>query len=94
MRRDRSAQVPDGPAAAKNNSRAQGGYDAYFGTYEIDDAAGTVTQRLLGALSKEHVGTVLTRAMQVEGDTLVIRLDTTAGDGEEVTRTLTWNRVG
>jgi hypothetical protein len=31
MRRDRSADTPDGPSAAKNNSRAQGGYDAYFG---------------------------------------------------------------
>lgn len=94
MARDRSVEVPDGPSGARNNSRAQGGYDAYFGTYEIDDAAGTVTQRLQGALSGEHVGAVLTRTMQVEGDTLVIRLDTTAADGTEVTRTLTWRRVG
>jgi hypothetical protein len=94
MRRDRSIEVPDGPSGAKNNSRAQGGYDAYFGTYEIDDVAGTVTQRLLGALSREHVGAVLTRAMQVEGDVLVIRLDTTSAEGEAVTRTLTWQRAG
>ena len=94
MRRDRSADVPDGPSGAKNNSRAQGGYDAYFGTYTIDDERATVTQTLLAALSVENVGHVLTRAMEVRDDTLVIRLETTAADGTEVTRTLTWQRVG
>lgn len=94
MKRDRSVTVPDGPSGALNNSRAQGGYDAYFGTFTVDDAQGTVTQRLLGALSQENVGSVLTRAMRVRGDTLVIELPTTSGDGARVTRTLTWKRVG
>ena len=94
MRRDRSVMIPDGPGGAKNNSRAQGGYDAYFGTYTIDDEKATVTQTLLAALSAENVGHVLTRAMEVRDDTLVIRLETTAADGTEVTRTLTWQRVG
>jgi hypothetical protein len=94
MRRDRSGDIPEGPRAAKNNSRAQDGYDAYFGTYTIDDEKGSVTQELVGALSREHVGAVLTRAMDVQGDTLVIRLETTAADGATVTRTLTWRRVG
>ncbi len=94
MRRDRSVDVPDGPAGGKNNSRAQGGYDAYFGTYTIDDEKNSVTQKLLGALSREHVGAVLTREMQVDGDKLVIQLETTVGDGLAVTRTLTWERVG
>ena len=99
MRRDRSpnsyaGDVPDGPARGKNNSRAQGGYDAYFGTYTVDDAAGSVTQTLLGALSRENVGMVLTRVMTVDGDRLVITLETTAADGAAVTRTLTWERVG
>ena len=94
MKRDRSAVVPDGSSGGKNNSRAQGGYDAYFGTYTVDDAAGTVTQRLLGALSPENVGHILTREMEVRGDTLVIRVETSAPDGTAITRTLTWNRVG
>lgn len=92
MKRDRST-VYDAPVGG-NNSRAQGGYDAYFGTYTIDDAAGTVTQELRGALSKENVGQVLTRAMLVEGDKLTIRLRTTAADGQGVTRELIWRRVG
>jgi hypothetical protein len=94
MKRDRSAVVADGPSGGKNNSRAQGGYDAYFGTYIVDDAASAVTQRLLGALSQENVGSILTREMEVRGDTLVIRVHTTAADGTAVTRTLTWSRVG
>ena len=94
MKRDRSVPVADAPAATLNNSRAQGGYDAYFGTYTVDDAQGTVTQRLLGALSRENVGQVLTRAMTVQGDTLTIRLRTASAQGEPVTRTLQWRRVG
>lgn len=94
MRRDRSVDVPETLGAGKNNSRAQGGYDAYFGTYTVDDATGRVTQRLEAALSREHVGAVLTREMDVQGDTLIIKLETTAADGTAVTRTLTWRRVG
>jgi hypothetical protein len=95
MKRDRTAIVEEAsPAAASNNSRARGGYDAYFGTYSVDDAAGNVTQELLGALSPENVGHVLTRAMTVDGDTLTIQLQTNAVDGEPVTRTLVWKRVG
>jgi hypothetical protein len=94
MKRDRSTAPAAGPAGAKNNTRAQGGYDAYFGTYSVDDATGVVTQRLLGALSSANVGAMLSRAMTVQGDTLVIELDTTAWDGTPVVRTLTWERVG
>lgn len=96
MKRDRTATVEEASpaAAASNNSRARGGYDAYFGAYSVDDAAGNVTQQLLGALSPENVGHVLTRAMTVDGDTLTIQLQTNAMDGEAVTRTLVWQRVG
>ena len=94
MRRDRSGVIPEGPAAATNNSRAQGGYDAYFGTYTIDDAAGTVTQHLTAALSQENVGGTLTRGMDVQGDTLIITIAMTMADGTATTRTLTWRRVG
>jgi len=94
MKRDRSAATLDAPSGAPNNSRAQGGYDAYFGTYTVDDERGTVTQRLVGSLSKENVGHVLTRGMTVDGDALIIRLKTTSTQGEPVARTLTWKRVG
>jgi GNAT superfamily N-acetyltransferase len=94
MKRDRSASPPEAGGGAANNTRAQGGYDAYFGTYTVDDASGTVTQRLLGSLSPGNVGMVLTRGMEVRDNTLVIRLETTAVDAVPVTRTLTWRRLG
>ena len=96
MKRDRDvAADADGPAtAAPNNSQARGGYDAYFGAYTIDDARSAVTQTLTGALSPQNVGQVLTRVMTVVGDELTIRLETATRDGEPVTRTLRWKRVG
>jgi hypothetical protein len=95
MKRDRrtDAGVP-AASGLPNNSRAVGGYDAYFGSYTVDDAAGTVTQRLQGALSPENVGLVLTRSMQVSDDELVIQLDTASADGTPVVRTLRWRRAG
>lgn len=93
MKRDRSADVETAAVAGANNTLAQGGYDAYFGTYRVDDDTGEVTQELLGSLSAANVGMVLTRRMEVVGDRLVIALDTTAADGLAVTRTLTWRRL-
>lgn len=93
MKRDRSGVLQSAPAAAKNNTQAQGGYDAYFGRYTVDDAKGTVTQQLMGSLSPGNEGMVLTRAMEVRGDTLMIKLETTAADGTPVIRTLTWQRL-
>ena len=94
MKRDRNAVQRSGPAGAANNTQAQDGYDAYFGSYSVDDSTGVVTQRLDGALSRAHVGAVLSREMTVRDATLIITLGTTAWDGTSVTRTLTWERVG
>ena len=94
MKRDRSdAGAPEVASVGSNNSRAIGGYDAYFGTYTVDDATNMVTQRLLASLARENVGLLLSREMTVTGDQLVIGLQTVV-QGEPVTRTLTWRRVG
>jgi hypothetical protein len=96
MRRDRGAC--ENPAqrprvGGANNSGAINGYDAYFGRYTVADD-GTVTQELIGALSPADVGKIVTRRFQINGTELVIALETTASDGEAVTRTLRWQRVG
>ena len=95
MKRDRATTPADTPTVAQsaNNTRAKDGYDAYFGTYVVDDERRTVTQTLHAALSAENVGHVVTREMAVEGDTLTISLNTTSVSGEAVTRTLRWRRV-
>jgi hypothetical protein len=95
MKRDRSspAQAPSARVAVSNNTQSQAGYDAYFGTYSVDDTNGTVTQQLMGSLSAGNVGMVLTRKMEVRGSKLMIQLSTSATDGTPVTRTLTWKRL-
>lgn len=94
MKRVRTPEEPGiSRGAAANNSRAVNGYDAYFGTYTVNDSTATVTQTLVGALAPENVGLVVSRAMRVVGDELVIQLQTTSVDGAPVVRTLRWQRV-
>ena len=93
MKRDRSSgEVAMTARFGANNSTAINGYDAYFGKYTVDEGSGSVMTTLEGSLSPEDVGSVFTREMRVDGDTLTIKLETTSGDGEPVTRTLVWNR--
>jgi hypothetical protein len=94
MNPNRNQIFAEGPAIAKNNTQAVGGYDAYFGKYAVDDATGVVTQTLLGSLSKENVGAIISRTMTVTGDSLVIKLETAAWNGTPVIRKLTWERIG
>jgi hypothetical protein len=96
MRRDRTAvEQPTAttrPPGSGNNSHAVNGYDAYFGSYTVG-ADNMVTQTLEGALSTADVGKVVTRRFRIAGGELVIELETTASDGQPVTRTLKWQRL-
>jgi hypothetical protein len=78
----------------RNRETADGtsGYDAYFGRYQVG-ADGMVTQALIGALSQGDVGKVVTRRCHIDGTELVIKVETTASDGQPVTRTLRWQRA-
>ena len=94
MKRDRSEVMDaDDLSSGHNNTGAIGGYDAYFGTYAIDAESGDVLHRLEGALTPENIGIEVLRTLTVNGNTLVIQLETTTPKGEPVTRTLTWERV-
>jgi len=94
MKRDRGVAVAAPMFTGQNNTTAIGGYDAYFGTYEVDQTSGAVHTRLVGALSPGHVGAMLMRNMKVEDGKLVIRLTTTTTDDTVVHRALTWERAG
>jgi len=94
MKRDRSVAVAAPVFTGQNNTTAIGGYDAYFGSYEVDETSGDVRTRLTGALSPGHVGATMVRNMKVEEGRLVIRLPTTTADNTLVNRTLTWERAG
>jgi hypothetical protein len=95
MKRDRSRQENVlQRAQARNNTAGVDGYDAYFGTYSIDESAGTLTTHLEASISPANIGATYVRDMRVAGDELLIRLNTTALDGTTITRTNTFSRVG
>jgi len=69
------------------------GYDAYFGTYTIDEATSTVTHHLDFAIFPGDIGKDIKRSFTLNGDTLTIKFNTTTKDRVHVTRTLVWKRL-
>ena len=95
MKRDRSRQGSAfGRVQAKNNTVGANGYDAYFGTYSVDETAGTLTTHLEGSISPANVGNTFLRDVRVVGNELIIQLHTTAIDGTAIIRTNTFSRIG
>jgi hypothetical protein len=95
MKRDRSQQknvLQQAPAA--NNTAGVHGYDAYFGSYSVDEIAGTLTTYLEASISPANIGATYVRDVRVVADELFIRLSTTALNGTAITRTNTFSRVG
>lgn len=94
MRPDRPMAIDCGTSdpAPRENSQSVNGYDAYFGTYTIDETKHTVTHHLEGALSAADVGKNLVREFQISGDKLTIIVRTNSPKEKQI-RTLTWERV-
>ena len=94
MKRDREENAGEQVFySGQNNTSAVGGYDAYFGTYEVDEQTGRVVHTLIGSITPANIGITVSRDMRVDGDNLIIQLETTRPDGEAITRTLTWKRL-
>ena len=95
MKRDRSREesVPQ-PVQVKNNTVAVNGYQAYFGTYSIDEIAGTLTTHLEGSISPGNVGNTYVRNARVLDNELFIQLETATVDGTAIRRTNTFTRIG
>ena len=89
--RAQSIGVPSNPEDAKN-PRIVLGYDAYFGTFTVDDAKGTITHHVEGSLFPEDLEKDFTRLFTVEGGTFTLSFVSKASDGDEVTRTLVFRR--
>jgi len=95
MKRDRSGEENEPQRLqAKNNTVGVNGYDAYFGTYSIDEVAGTLTTHLEGSISPANIGSTYVRDVRVVDNELIIQLHTTAVDGTAITRTNTFSRIG
>jgi hypothetical protein len=94
MKKDRSPEsASQAVQAGHNNTSAIGGYDAYFGTYKIEENTAQVAHTLIGSINPSNIGLTVHRTLKVEDELLTIELETTAHDGEPVKRILTWKRI-
>jgi hypothetical protein len=67
MERNPQVQTLAGP-----EQYSQGGYEASFGTYEIDERAHTFTYHVEGALVRTLIGKDLPRAFEFSGKQLIV----------------------
>jgi hypothetical protein len=67
---DRNPQVQ---TAAGPEQYSQGGYEASFGTYEIDESVHTFTFHVEGALVRTLIGKDLARAFEFSGKQLIVK---------------------
>jgi Lipocalin-like domain len=64
---------PQAGTAAGPVQYAQGGYEASFGTYKIDERAHTFTYHVDGALVRSLIGKDFTRAFEFSGKQLIVK---------------------
>jgi hypothetical protein len=67
--------LPEGQGVPGNNpvKYDHGNYEAYYGPYEVDEAAHTVTHHVEGALVRSLIGKNLTRVYRFEGKQLILK---------------------
>jgi hypothetical protein len=95
MRRDRPA-LPSGKAADNALEDYQAiikGYVAYFGVYEVDMAAGTITHHVQGSLIPDWVGVGQVRLFAFAGNRLTLRTPPSPLRGAVLEGVLLWERV-
>jgi hypothetical protein len=68
MEREPQAQIPASP-----EQYSQGGYEASYGRYEIDERAHVFTFHVEGALVRTLVGKDLTRIYELSGKQLIVK---------------------
>jgi hypothetical protein len=93
MKRDRTIDTNETFTTGQNNTAAMSGYDAYFGSYAVDENTGQVSHTIIGSIIPENVGMTVSRNLRVDETKLTIQLETTTTQGEPITRTLTWKRI-
>ena len=87
----RPVDDPSGSATDGEDS-GQTQFFAYWGAYDVDESAGTVTHNVEGSLSRSWVGGVRVRAFRFEGEDRLI-LSPLDGADPAVVSELTWERV-
>jgi hypothetical protein len=64
---------PQPQTSAAPEQYSQGGYEASFGTYAIDESTHTFTYHVEGALVRSLVGRDLPRAFELSGSQLIVK---------------------
>jgi hypothetical protein len=64
---------PPPQTSAAPEQYSQGGYEASFGTYQIDESAHTFTYHVEGALVRNLIGKDLPRAFALSGKQLIVK---------------------
>ena len=83
------------PSASANEIRdAYRGYYAYFGTWEIDERARTVTHHIRGSMRAVEIGADYVRPYEFSGEHLLLRSAVSPTSGEKQIRVITWRRAG
>jgi hypothetical protein len=82
----------DGTPAEK--AAAYDSYIAYFGRYELDPAAGTLTHAITGSLFPNWSGSRQTRYYSFDGDTLTLSSPPMEKGGRAITVHVVWRRAG
>ena len=80
-------------APEREKAAALDGYYAYFGTYEMNIEAGTITHHVIGSLRPNEVGSKLTRQVRLEGGRLTLTTPPFNQEGEQRFNRLVWERV-
>ena len=94
MKRDRTMDTADETfTSGRNNTATMRGYDAYFGSYAVDEDAGQVSHTIIGSVIPRNIGMTVLRNLRADENKLTIQLQTTTTEGEPITRTLTWKRI-
>lgn len=66
--------LPEGNVPADNPVQYDSGsYEAYYGSYDVDEAAHTVTHHVQGALVRSLIGKNLMRVYRFEGNQLILK---------------------
>ena len=61
------------PSAARPVQYGQGGYEAYYGRYDVDERTHSVTHHVEGALVRSLIGHDLTRVYRFSGKQLILK---------------------
>jgi hypothetical protein len=64
---------PQPQASAAPDQYSQGGYEASFGTYQIDESTHTFTYHVEGALVRTLIGKYLPRKFEFSGNQVIVK---------------------